>query len=85
MGGEGVKVQGRKAIEEVVVGRGADVGLRGVAMALDTRGHARKKMSVGVERGILAAKIEEIVRGTIRGVRTPVREEEVGGARGDVN
>ncbi|CAN0545445.1 unnamed protein product, partial [Ectocarpus sp. 12 AP-2014] len=28
-------------------------------------------------RGILAAKVEEIVREVVRGVRTPVREEEI--------
>lgn len=55
----------------------AEVGLRGVAFAPDTRGHARKRLSQGVERGVLAAKVEEIVREVVRGVRTPVREEEV--------
>lgn len=51
--------------------------MRGVALAPDTRGHVRKKLSQGVMRGILAAKVEEIVREVVRGVRTPVREEEV--------
>lgn len=51
--------------------------LRGVALSPDTREHARKKLSEGVERGIMAAKVEEIVRGVVRGVRTPIREEEV--------
>lgn len=51
--------------------------LRGVALSPDTREHARKKLSEGVERGILAAKVEEIVREVVRGVRTPIREEEV--------
>ena len=59
-------------------GRGwVEVGLRGVALAPDTRGHARKRLADGVMRGILAAKVEEIVREVVRGVRTPVREEEV--------
>lgn len=51
--------------------------LRGVALSPDTREHARKKLSEGVERGIMAAKVEEIVREVVRGVRTPIREEEV--------
>lgn len=58
-------------------GAGVEVGLRGVALAPDTRGHARKRLADGVSRGILAAKVEEIVREVVRGVRTPVREEEV--------
>lgn len=53
------------------------MALRGVAVALDTREHARKRLSEGVDRGILAAKVEEIVREVVRGVRTPIREEEV--------
>ena len=56
---------------------GVEVGLRGVALAPDTRGHARKRLADGVMRGILAAKVEEIVREVVRDVHTPVREEEV--------
>ena len=58
-------------------GGGAEVGLRGVAVAMDTREHARRRLSEGVDRGILAAKVEEIVREVVRGVRTPIRESEV--------
>lgn len=56
---------------------GIEVGLTGVALAPDTRGHVRKRLSEGVARGVFGAKVEEIVREVVRGVRTPVREEEV--------
>lgn len=55
----------------------AEVDLRGVALAPDTREHARKRLLKGIERGVLAAKVEEIVREVVRGVRTPIREEKV--------
>lgn len=55
----------------------AEIGLRGVALSPDTREHVRRRLSGGVERGVLAAKVEELVREVVRGVRTPVREEEV--------
>lgn len=57
--------------------RGAEIGLRGVALSPDTREHARRRLSKEVERGVLAAKVEEIVRKVVCGVRTPVRKEEV--------
>lgn len=65
-------------LTSVAGGRGGvEVGLTGVALAPDTRAHARKRLADGVMRGILAAKVEEIVREVVRSVRTPVREEEV--------
>lgn len=72
MAGNSTSATGRSG-----VGAGVEVGLRGVALAPDTRGHARKVLADGVTRGILAAKVEEIVREVVRNVRTPVREEEV--------
>lgn len=60
-----------------VSGGGVEVGLRGVAFAPDTREHVRRKLSEQIERGLLSAKIEELVREVVRDVRTPVREEEV--------
>lgn len=78
-GGRAVVVPGfdESAAVSVVSEGAAEVGLRGVAVAPDTRRHARKRLAEGVERGVLAAKVEEIVREVVRGVRTPVREEEV--------
>jgi len=66
-----------KSLSPTSGGGGMEVDLRGVALAPDTRGHARKRLEAGVSRGVLAAKVEEIVREVIRDVRTPVREEEV--------
>ncbi|CAM9801293.1 unnamed protein product [Scytosiphon promiscuus] len=56
---------------------GIEVGLTGVALAPDTRGHVRKRLSEGVARGVFGAKVEEIVREVVRGVQTPIREEEI--------
>lgn len=53
-----------------------EVALRAVAVAPDTREHARLRLSNGLQRGIVAAQVEELVRDVIGGVRTPVREEE---------
>lgn len=55
----------------------AEVGLRGLALTPDTREHARRRLAASVEKGVLAAKVEELVREIVRGVRTPVREQEV--------
>lgn len=83
-GGEGNG--GGRAMTSGVVGKspspaggrgGVEVDLRGVALAPDTREHARKRLEAGVSRGVFAAKVEEIVREVVRDVRTPVREEEV--------
>ncbi|CAM9389974.1 unnamed protein product, partial [Choristocarpus tenellus] len=54
-----------------------EVDLRGAAHAPDRRGHARKRLAEGFDRGLMVTRIGELLTDVIRGVHTPIREEEV--------